>query len=417
MPGQMEPGQQLLVKLFQAWEQNPGSSRRKSLPINKGRAAAYFETISPEDKDNLHACLVNAEKAGCVELVWGKHHDNHLLKKIWLLDGKGLGKFLNLTLAKDLVSEARKEIEAIFPVPDAWIQRLFERVYAKWGKNQSAQRINPSDTDSLILLAKALIAVQNNKHAELDLRTFSAKNLGDSKALERMRERFAAVWNEEFSTGMDAQELYEYLGLVKFPMPIFIKGPIKVRTGSHWMPVDQAYPYLGIVPDAIEEITPTTTPDYILTIENLASFNRHCREIEDNGIILYTAGFMGPQSSRIVRLLDALCEESVPFFHWGDIDIGGLNISAHIYSQIKKQASLHLMTEDLLLKYGKTPERQMQKRPSKAIAPYPDLVSLKDKILATGLILEQENIDPLAPLPPIAEGTRQPQRNQHLVPH
>jgi len=221
----IEPGQQLLVKLFQSWEQIPDSTRRKSLPINKRRAAIYFEAISPEDKDNLHACLVNAEKEGCIELVWGKHHDSHLLKKIWLVDGKGLGKFLNLTLASDLVTEAQRVIETAFPTPDKWIQQLFERVYARWKKNQSVYRISPGDTNSLILLAKALIAVRSNKQKALDLRTFSAKHLGDSKALERIRDRFATVLNEEFSTGLNAKELYDYLGLSKFPAAIFIKGP------------------------------------------------------------------------------------------------------------------------------------------------------------------------------------------------
>lgn len=398
MTERMEPGQRLLFKLFQSWEQNPDSTRRKSLPINKGRASVYFETKNPEDKDNLHACLVNAEKEGCVELVWGKYHDSHLLKKIWLVNGERLGKFLNLTLASDLVTEARREIQQVLPTPDESIERLFDRVLAKWKKNQSVYRISPGDTDSLILLAKAFIAVRNNEQAGLDMRTFSAKSLGDSKALERIRDRFAAVWNEEFSTGFGAQELYEYLGLLKFPAAIFIKGPVKVRVGNCWLPVDQVSPFLGIVPDSIKEISSTIKPDYILTIENLASFNRHCREVEDNGIVLYTAGFLGPQTSRIVKLLDEQYDETVPFFHWGDIDIGGLNISAHIHSLVKKKISLHLMTEDLLLKYGKTPERQLRKRPSVTIDSYPDLLCLTRIILEVGKVLEQENIDPISPI-------------------
>jgi hypothetical protein len=398
MTAPMEPGQQLLFKLFQAWEQNPDSTRRKSLPINKGRAAVYFATKSPEDKDNLHACLVNAEKAGCVELVWGKHHDSHLVKKIWLVNGEGLGKFLNLTLASDLVSEAKREIAAVLPTPDEWIHRLFERVYAKWRKNQSAYRISPADTHSLILLAKALIAVRNNEQLDLDLRTFSAKSLGDSKALERIRDRFAAVWNDEFSTGLAAQELYEYLGLLKFPAPIFIKGPVRVKVGDCWLPVERVSPFLGIVPDSIEEITSTLKPDYVMTIENLASFNRHCREINDKGIIFYTAGFLGPQSRRIVKLLAEHYGESVPFLHWGDIDIGGLNITAHIQSQVPQKVSLHLMTEKLLLEYGKTAKRQIRRYSSVMIDTYPELRCLKDKVLDTGLVLEQENIDPMSPL-------------------
>ena len=395
----MEPGQQLLFKLFQSWEQNPDSTRRKSLPISKGRASVYFETINPEDKDNLHACLVNAEKEGCVELVWGKHHDSHLLKKIWLVNGEGLGTFLNLTLASDLVTEAQREVETVFPNPDEWIQRLFERVYAKWKRNQSAYRISPGDTGSLILLAKALIAVRNNEQADLDLRTFSAKSLGDSKALERIRDRFATVWNEEFSTGLGAQELYEYLGLLKFPAAIFIKGPVKVRVGNCWLPVDRVSPFLGIVPDSIKEITSTVRPDYVMTIENLTSFNRHCREIGDNGIILYTAGFLGPQSSRVVRLLDDHFDTIVPFFHWGDIDTGGINIAKHVEQTISRQLNLHQMSESLLQSMGSLPKNKMTRLPKEG-AGGSQVAQLVSSFLgqSPALVLEQENIAPASPL-------------------
>ncbi|MDY0189770.1 MAG: DUF2220 family protein [Desulfuromonas sp.] len=397
MPEQIEPGQQLLLKLFQYWEQNPASTRRKSLPITKKRAAIYFETINPEDKDNLHACLINAEKQGCVELVWGKYHDSHSLQKIWLVNGEALGRFLNLTLASELVISAQQEVAQALPTVPEWIQRLFERVYAKWQKNLSAYRIMPGDTDSLILLAKALIAVSNNEQADLDLRTFSARILGDSKAMERSRERFSTVWNEEFSTGLNGTELYEYLGLSKFPAAIFIKGPVRVKVGGYWLQVDQVAPFLGIVPDTIEEIAPTIRPDYILTIENLASFNRHCREIQDNGIIFYTAGFMGPQSRRILKLLHKQFDDTIRTFHWGDIDIGGLNIAAHIQWQMEKKISLHLMTEELLMHHGQSAKHPLGRHSSFAINNNQHLLHLKQKIMDTGMILEQENIDPISP--------------------
>lgn len=396
----MEPGHQLLHKLFRLWQGNPDSLRRKSLPINKDRAAVYYQTVNPDEKDQLHDCLRNAEQDGCVSLVWGKYNDSHSLRKIWLTDGEALARFLNIPLARNIATEAEQIILKQLPEIKPWAQDLLNRIVDQWKKDKSAYRISPGEVDEVIVLIKSLNAVRENRQENLDLRTFSAKFLGDSKAMERMRDRFAKAWNEEFKTGLDGQELYEYLGLIKFPPALFIKGPINVRVGQCWLAVDQVPSYLGIVPDTIEEIELTEVPDYVLTIENLSSFNRHCREIQDNGIVIYTAGFLGPTTVPFLKLMDEKTEKSIPFYHWGDIDIGGMKITRHIQSLLKKKIKLHLMSAEILKKCGKKVDGFSGRLSTSKQSQNPQIESLTENFLANRpyLILEQENIDPVSPL-------------------
>lgn len=404
MTERMEPGQQLLFKLFQSWEQNPDSTRRKSLPINKVRAAVYYETKSPEDKDSLHACLVNAEKEGCVELVWGKHHDNHLLKKILLDDAKKLSQFLNIRPARDLAEESAEKITQLFPTEDPWLIEIQQDVLAQWSKNKPAYNIKPNDVEELVLTLKALGAVKNNQNNGMDLRTFSAKVLKDSKAMERIQDRFTTIWNKHHNTPNKlARELLESLGLAKFPPSVFLKGPLRFICADSPLDISHIPAFVGIPPDIIDIIETTISPrsvEYVLSIENLASFNRHCREVDDHGcgIVIFSSGYLSPKTAEIMKSIEALLPKTVPFYHWGDIDPGGLNIYSHLCSIIDRKINLHLMDKDLLSEHGvKQKEKISFRYLQKSAHQNPKLIELIQECQEKQIILEQEIIDPQKP--------------------
>lgn len=393
------PAIKLLIKLFESWQRNPESERRTTLPISKQRAIEYYDTVRPDDKDELHATLHNAETDGCVQLEWGKHHDSHLLKRIILLDGEKLAAFLGLPLATDIARAASAKLSGAVPPNHAWINQVVEAILFKWQKGEAAFRLEPGSVQDAKQLIGALGAVAANKQAGLDLRTFSAKFLGDSKYMERIKDRFAKIWNDQFETGLDANELYESLGLLKFPPAIYLKGPCRVRAGGEWIDISRIPSYIGLPPDSISEIEFTQTPGYILTIENLASFNRHTREIQDNGLIVYSAGFLGPNTSKIIKMIDKKLP-SVEFFHWGDIDVGGVVIAEHVQSTITHDLKLHLMSEDILLTHGKQIDKLGRNRLNGIGDRSPDIKSLALALLdqPKPVVVEQEQIDPAVPL-------------------
>jgi hypothetical protein len=392
----MTPGQELLRKLFYLWQRNPDVKQKRTLPITKERAPAYFSTIDPDAKDQLHACLMNAAADGCVELVWGKHFERHLLRKIVLLDSENLARFLNIPLARDMAAGACAELASRVPADKPWLAHLVERIEEKWARGEPAYRMAPGSVAEAGLLIDALAAVKEGKQKGLDLRTFSARVLGDSKAMERMRERFGRVWNEEFSTGLESRELFEKLDLVKFPQPIFLKGPICLRMIGTWLDIGSVPSFLGLPPDMITEIKFPKTPDYVLTIENTASFNRHAREVGGKGLIINSAGFLGPATAAFLQELDRVLADEIPFFHWGDIDVGGLRIANHIQSQIGRILRLHLMSSQMLSTKGEA----VVSLPRFKVQAANDQIQTLMKALARNnppLILEQENIDPKSP--------------------
>jgi len=397
------PGQQLLLDLLQSWQKTPDIQRRKSLPITREKARIYFDTVDPDAKDELHASLKNAEKTGCVSLVWGKFQERHHLKKIVLEDPHKLAAFLGVPLAVNLAEEYERDLRIRVPDGFAWGHELVDEAISKWRTNVPFMRIAPGDSRSVETLIRALWAVEQGRHEGMDLRTFSAKELGDSKAMEKIHDRFTSLWNRQHATpNTDWRELYESLGLVKFPPAVFFKGPLRVWCSDCLLEVDKIPAFIGVPPDTITRFEIALAPEkigHVLTIENLASFNRHCREVDDGGcgIVVFSSGFLSPQASKVIRQIELLLPKQVKFFHWGDIDPGGLNIYDHIDQIVERDVAMHLMNPHLLRNYGRTAKdlsfRNLAKHAwqNKAIA---ELAQLSER---TKTILEQEVVDPILP--------------------
>ena len=101
----------------------------------------------------------------------------------------------------------------------------------------------------------------------------------------------------------------------------------------------------------------------------------------------------------LLKLLDDQYDKDVPFFHWGDIDTGGINIAKHVEQTISRQLSLHQMSESLLQSMGSLPKKKVTRLPKGGVVGSQVaqlIVVFLDQ--SPMLVLEQENIDPASPL-------------------
>jgi len=80
-------------------------------------------------------------------------------------------------------------------------------------------------------------------------------------------------------------------------------------------------------------------------VENLASFNRHCREIDDDGAVVFSGGFPSRAVMAAICRLDTLLPDTVPFFHWGDGDRYGHLIFEYISKSLDRTLRMHLMDD------------------------------------------------------------------------
>lgn len=391
----------LLERLLDQWQGNPGRSRVISLPITPKRAKEYLQAVLPTDKEALHAGLQEAEAAGCVRLVWHKGYDSHILQRIELSDPVSLSRYLGIPLARHKAEEARGVLTGMLSGREAWIQDWVESLLDRWCVNQKYCGLQPGDLTTTSLLVTALEAVAARRHLNLDMRTFSTRELGNSKAMERLVSRFVVVWKKYHPSDYCTKELLASLGLVKFPQPLYLRGAVFLQLSNKRLDCSGIEPFLGIPPQGIVGVSLVREPQYLLTIENYPSFYRYAAEVKDSGVVIFTGGVPAPALVDVLRWFDQVIPERVPFFHWGDIDEGGLKIVAFLSGALRRPVQPHLMTPELLKIHGQPPKTALRKQEVRRIAErYPALSELAQALLdlTPTRVLEQEAIDPVTPL-------------------
>lgn len=174
------------------------------------------------------------------------------------------------------------------------------------------------------------------------MRTFSNYACGDSKVVERSMTHLAQALRRRFDlSAVKPRDVLSSLGIEKFLQPVLLRGYVELPQGAQVM----AHPYLGLPPDWADEFRLVQPPSYVLVIENLASFNRHAREVLDGGALVFSGGFPSRATLTAIRRLDATLPVDVPFFHWDDTDPHGFLIHRHIAAALGRRLETHMMED------------------------------------------------------------------------
>jgi hypothetical protein len=183
---------------------------------------------------------------------------------------------------------------------------------------------------------------------------------------------------------------------------LFIKGPLRLRYGldtaaaRDW-DLTPLQLYVTVAPDVAQAVWLYAAPPYLLTIENLASFQRHVREVHDTVVLLYTGGFPKPALARFIGGLHAALPPHCPCFHCGDRDPRGLEIVGAVAAACRRhRVRPHLMDRPAQDSAHFTTDEDRRLR---RIAGREDAVAmLARRSLDADLgRLEQEAVDPEAP--------------------
>jgi len=372
---------------------------RETLPITERSAKDYFALGGLSDRDSVHAYLTNAEVAGGISLEWGRGAAAQDLLRIRLLDADKLSQWLGVPRSKNHAERINTVLAPLMLEAPEWLRVAYDEAIGNWQLGKLSLRVRAEDTDAAINLFRVALAVSANEQADLDLRRFSVRLLNDSKAIENLLSKLAPLLrrNPEWEQFDDNGGLYRALGLEKFPPPVFIKGPLSIKYSNVDWNIGELRPYIGFSPDRVSDITLNSDIPYLMTIENLASFQRHAREVDDDGIVIYSAGFPSPSLIHVLQMLDQRLPGDCEFFHWGDRDIGGLRIFFYIETSI----SAHRLSPHLMA--SKHPdEGQFNEQEKKILELYTNKTG-EGAVLARSWLdqehgpMEQEVLDPISP--------------------
>lgn len=388
---------ELLLKLLKQVDRGG----RVTVPITDRSAKNYFQHQDLDSRASIHAALENAEKADCIGLEWGRGVEAQDLKRIRLKDADKLAEYLGVSRARTHADWMEEYLQPIINQSPGWLIDAYKSAHKKWYVGKPVFGIENNQYDEAGILFRIALAISRGEQAGQDLRHFSIKLLNDSKAIEKRLARLANLLrnNPEWSEFQDNHELFRLLGLEKFPPPLLIRGPLHIKYQETDFDISYLCPYVGLSPDNIIKFKLLHESSYMLTVENLASFQRHVREIDDFGIVIYTNGFPAPALVKILKMLDETLPETCQFFHWGDQDVGGLRIFSKIEEAYTKHLlSSHLMTETV------DPIKPFTDENRKAMHQYVSDQSQAGILARSWLqtrgigLLEQESLDPKPPV-------------------
>jgi hypothetical protein len=139
-----------------------------------------------------------------------------------------------------------------------------------------------------IRLAQAIL---DGEHRDPDYRTFSRRIVADSKVFEMLEAVVLRLVGAviDLPAASSPRAAFAALGLERFSQLLLLSGRF-LLDGN---PVMRSLSYVGIPPSAMTKISFDEWPDYVLTIENFASFNRHVLEADPDGsgLTLYVGGY------------------------------------------------------------------------------------------------------------------------------
>jgi hypothetical protein len=302
----------------------------------------YQSMTSDTERADFHRVIEEAEAVLAVTVRRDRRAGPADIRFVSLADPPLLARFLRRVPATDKAATAiatlRQQVE---PLPD-WIAVILSDIAKAWAvRAEPYPGLAPDDVSTAAKFLRVLVAIDRGDHLfGWDMRTFSRRTCGDSKAVEAGMARLARALRVRFGLpDAKPREVLAALGIEKFPWPVLIRGCLALPCGT----VMSARPYLGLPPEWASTFQILLPAGYVLTVENLASFNRHAREVDDDGVVVFSGGFPSRAVLAAIKRLDRLLPAAVPFFHWGDTDWHGRLIFEHIGRAIERPLHMHLM--------------------------------------------------------------------------
>lgn len=393
MNGEAAPAVALLGRLLMLSERSPDRLRPASLSPD------YNELPTASSLSRFQEQMEAAERSGAVSIRKGKRERRHIIERITVKDPVALARHLGRDPSNVTAKEARLMLDACGSGGADWVVKLLDEIESRWSRGEQAFRLQPDQTTLAREFVTLLAAISKDQARGLDARTFSLRVTGDTKAFDRHATRIANVLVIQFGqSDVDPHLVWEQIGLERYSHPVHVHGPLVAQDDAGILVNGQAKPFASVHPDLFPFLRLSAQPSLLLTIENYASFNRYVREVDDGALVIYTGGFASAAVVEILKLVLSAMASDIPFFHWGDIDPGGLRIFRFLEESLPRKPQPYLMDRATAEIHGNSA------KPDPTLATIVNSDSAISNLaawLAQGndiKHLEQEALDPRSPL-------------------
>jgi hypothetical protein len=322
-----------LNQLLQRGERAGRSGSDRAIQERFDSADSDYWRLPLSERDRAHERFLAAQQAGAVELKWSRQGgEDRPLEIVRLCDLDKLAAFLG----KHTVAQSIQQAEAILARWRGRSERVGQ-ILERWRSGKAVRGLSPSSAADFADALRVVDAAEMAADDDQVVRVLSAQLFGDSKRIEHLVRHLDVFTAESLvAPARHWDEVFSPLGLVKEPQPFLMAGAgVLHLSGAEECPVAQ--PFVGVASKAITGYR--GAPAWILTIENLTTFHMATSALKgrSDGLVIYTGGMPSPAWARAYRSILRSLPADVPAYHWGDVDVGGFRIAAHIRRHVEAE--------------------------------------------------------------------------------
>ena len=390
----------ILATLLDRFEQ-PTRQQVVRVRLNKRQHPAYYDERDGTPRLVANKSLQHLEQQGLVQLHWVKWEEGNWLKAVDLLDADALYALLG-RMPRNKQEAVLRELLAQQTSRAPWHAAFLDWVRVRLDAHRSIAPLklnDPANNRDLLLALDGIAALQS---PTLE-RRLSVRLFGDSKRLEALRSAVLTVLRhhdpEAKSYGGEKWALLRAHHLDRVPEYIPLAGPLllKLSSGSTWLDIAPFTPSVALSAAMLRDVTLVEcSATTVLTIENASSFSEWVTLRPADVLTFYTGGFASPTVIALLQRIQAR-RPDLPFYHWGDLDAGGLRILAHLRTHLRDitPLAMDVATFEQYRRHAK-PLTKPDRAALRTLLDLPllsDCVDLIKQLLAADKKLEQEAVE------------------------
>lgn len=323
-----------------------GSSRKiqQRFNITKNTLPKYFSTSGFVFKEQLNADLMTYEENNWVKLDYDD--DTEFIHSITLnpLKIDEINKFLD----RKSRSEKEQELLNLFEeFQESNIQIYVKDVVSRINNYESYLSLvfdNIEDNKDLLI---ALNEIFNLNHEEME-RVFSVRVLKDSKKFQKIKSKIIHILKQYYDAQGEDDEILADYNIIKNLSSISLKGKGIISINGNDIDLENFGQEFIISTSNISSLTiKELSVNKVMTVENLTSF--YTIELEDT-LFIYLGGYHNHSRRQLLKLIYDFNPE-LEYYHFGDIDAGGIYIFEHLKNKTKIPFKPYMMDVNTIKKY------------------------------------------------------------------
>lgn len=315
-------------------QKNP---RRTLLKIDSRQYPDYHHISDSSFRLSFNAEMEQLERNGLVGLEWERFNEGEILHRVALVEDS-LPEIYNL-----LERRSKREIyRSAISILEEWRQdapselsSFYEQSIVRLKKMEAPPSpLKPEKEKELVHILKGLHAFYEPRKSEIAKRMLSVRLYGDSKRWEALEKSILSLLKKYCLSHEEAslsnEELLSERGIVDNPLHINIAGSLVFSTEKGEVDLSVFYPDLGLSSEMAEDLViRASNAGAVVTVENKTSYYQYIREGPLENLVLYLGGYHNSPRRKLLQKIYYYFmeqERETPFYHWGDMDLGGINI-------------------------------------------------------------------------------------------